>query len=277
LPSIECLKDNPLAMFQAVPLLHVIRRPLYRVAFTIGLVALLGACTPASSVLTSNNGTSLPILAGSKYTPGAPIKACGGTVFPPPDQWLPAGAVGCLPTRTPVAPTGPMFAYNSQQLMLDILNALPKQIQNQTMNLVLETDPTHTYIGKDNRSGTVVGIAARYSLNGDNTSELFVSLFITPSENDSEDRFLLQYHKMNDIYGFPTVPSELGDESYIAPEVKPAKQDIGLINAPVWGSFRLRNVEVDLYPTKNLTDQLPGFSAADAIYIQKAILAALSR
>ena len=249
---------------------------LARAACTIGLISVLSACVPAAS--SASNGDVVPSpVAGAVYTPGAPVIGCGGTVFPPPVEWLPApsGPGGCLPTRTPVASTGPMFAYNSQQLALDILNNLPKQIQNQDMNLVLENDPHKTYIAFNNRDHSVVGVVGVYSLNGDNTSEVYVSIFIEPTENDAEDRFLLLYHKMNDIFGFPTTPSELGDESYIAPEVKPAKQDTAFINPELWGSLRLRNIEIDLLPTKNLTDKLPNFSAADALYIQKATLNAL--
>ncbi len=211
----------------------------------IALIGLLAACAGQGNS-TSNGGGSAPqITAGPSPT---------GFVIPP---------------NTLVPATGPTFDY-SQKVGLDILNAVPKQIGRFT----LETDPKKTYVATT-QAGQVVGVVAVYATA--KGSELYVSIWITLSANDAVDRYTYQINQLNQYFNAQTFPVELGDQAVVAPFVKPAKQDIAFINAPVWGLLRFRNIVIDLYPTKNLTDEVPDFSKDEATQLLTAMFNALPK
>ena len=174
--------------------------------------------------------------------------------------------VGTL-TPTLVPTSGPTVAY-STSAALRILKALPTQIEGFTLN----TDPKKTYVGENPQTGRVDGVVAVYDSTGG--SELYVAIWITLNENDAAKRYNTQIDQLRNLFQVQTFPVDLGDEAVVTPSIKGA-QDTTFNNAPVWGLLRFRNVVIDLYPTRALTDELQKFSKDDAVLLLTAMFDAL--
>ena len=174
------------------------------------------------------------------------------------------------PPATVVPASGPTLAA-SAQVALNFLNGLPNQIGRFTLakNPDDPTMPKMNYVATDTKTGSIVGAVATYQVNDKN---LVIALWLTANTNYALDRYNFQA-------GYTTVPMypvEVGDQAIVAPANKAFDNFIGM-NPPIWGLLRFRNILVDVYPTKNLTDAYSDVTQAELGQVLQAIFGALPK
>jgi hypothetical protein len=172
-------------------------------------------------------------------------------------------------SSTPVTPTAvlpvtvsePTLA-RSLSLAQAIINTMPAQIGRFT----LSRDPKLTY----------VGIVPQDIVEGDRityTTSSGAQLDITFWIADDANTMISSY---NAIVGHLTVPYitvEVGDRAFVAPTNK-GRDDSLAFNAAPWGVAIFRNIAIDLYPTKTLSDEI-SITKDEAVQLLQAAVDAI--
>lgn len=147
------------------------------------------------------------------------------------------------PTGTPVPVSDPTLAQ-SEIVGLSIINAMPASVGRFT----LDKRPTNTYVAKN--QGVVVGLAITYTLRSG--ARLVYAIWIGQDASYALNRYENESSKLDKAY--KQIPVRIGDEAFVAPTAK-GKDDNLAFNPVPWGIVLYRNIVIDLYPTKTLTDQ----------------------
>ena len=182
------------------------------------------------------------------------------------------GLAACVgaPVNTVVPASGATLAASSQ-VALSFLNALPNQMGRFTLakNPDDPSKPKMNYVGTDSKTGAVVGAVATYQLNG---KQVKIALWLTVSTNYALDRYNqeLSYTKV------PVIPVEVGDQAMVAPTNKAVDNFVG-IDPPMLAMLRFRNIEIDVYPTKELTDAYSDFTPTELTQVLQAMFNALPK
>jgi len=172
------------------------------------------------------------------------------------------------PPATVVPASGPTLAPSSA-VALGFLNALPAQIGRFALLKDDPSKPQNNYVATDAKTGLVVGAVATYVLNG---KALKVALWLTANTNFALDRYVQEVgHTKVTVY-----PVEVGDNAIVAPTNKAVDNFIGIF-PPLLGITVYRNVVIDLYPTKDLTDSTSDFTPAELTQMLQAMFAAVPK
>ena len=182
------------------------------------------------------------------------------------------GLAACVgaPVNTVVPASGATLAASSQ-VALSFLNALPNQMGRFTLakNPDDPSKPKMNYVGTDSKTGAVVGAVATYQLNG---KDLKIALWLTANTNYALDRFSAEVSRTT----VSVIPVEVGDQAVVAPTNKAVDNFIG-IYPPLFGVLRFRNIVIDVYPTKNLTDANSDFTPTELTQVLQAMFNALPK
>jgi hypothetical protein len=231
-------------MVQSVQMKQAARNGLKKMIAVGLMISGLAACsTPAN---TTQPSSSVPVINGPTPT---------NNVQPPP---------------TIVPASGPTVAASSQ-VALSFLNALPAQLGRFTLakNPDDPTKPKKNYVGTDAKTGIVVGAVATYELNG---KSLVIALWLAANTNFALDRYSQEVsHTKVSVY-----PAEVGDEAIVAPTNKAVDNFIGIF-PPLLGILRYRNIVIDIYPTKDLTDAYSDFTQSELTQVLQAMFTALPK
>ena len=147
------------------------------------------------------------------------------------------------PSPTPVPVSGPTLAESSD-VALAIINAMPAQIGRFT----LSHDSKLTYVATV--QNIVVGDRITYT--SSTGAQLVFAVWIGQDANYPVDRYLKESQYLDPSY--QQIPVEIGDKAFVAPAAK-GRDDNLAFNPAWWGIVIYRNILIDLYPTKTLTDQ----------------------
>ena len=204
------------------------------------------------------------VVTGLAACVGAPVN----TAVPPTPAISPTRIA--QPPATVVPASGPTLAASSQ-VALSFLNALPNQVGRFTLakNPDDPSKPKLNYVGTDSKTGAVVGALATYQLNG---KQVKIALWLTVSTNYALDRYNqeISYTKV------PIIPVEVGDQAMVAPTNKAVDNFVGF-DPPMLAMLRFRNIEIDVYPTKDLTDAYSDFTPTELTQVLQAMFNALPK
>jgi len=167
------------------------------------------------------------------------VSACNLNPSVPTSAQTPLNLAG----NTPVPASGPTVAETSD-IALEIINAMPAQIGRFT----LSHDPALTYVGTVQNKA--VGVRVTYTTSSG--AQLDFSIWIGQDTNYPVDRYVIELQRLTP--GVQAIPVEIGDRAFVAPTNK-GRDDNFAFNPNPWGIAVFRNIAIDVYPSKTLTDQ----------------------
>lgn len=161
---------------------------------------------------------------------------------------------------SPVVTSGPTLARTSS-VALAIINAMPAQIGRFT----LSRDPKLTYVAT--LQGTVVGDRITYNTNGG--AQLDFAIWIGQDAYYAVSRYNVELSRLT----VPFITVEVGDRAFVAPTNK-GRDDTLTFNPTPWGVAIFRNIVIDLYPTKTLSDEI-SITKDEAVQLLQAAIDAI--